>query len=78
MRETGRIIRCMAMGNINGKMAALIKENTQMIRNKERAFTNGMTEEFMMADGIMVNSIEWATSLTHLVQPKQANGKRDR
>jgi hypothetical protein len=60
MMVNGSIIKCMERVSSPGLMAADMKENTSMIKNKAEEFSSGLMAESTMVCGSMVNSMERA------------------
>lgn len=52
----GRIIICMAMGSIDGKMVEGMKEISKTIRNTDMVCITGLMVEYMKVIGHLVNS----------------------
>ena len=72
MKENGKIIKWMAMENLNGQMERYMKENIRWIKKKDKENSNGPMEEFKKVIGRMENNM----GMANFIIPKNNNGKK--
>jgi hypothetical protein len=75
LKANGSKIKCTEMANCSGKMARNIRVNSKMTRGKVMAYSPGEMVEFMMANGVMENSMAAVSSLKQREQGAQESGR---
>ena len=72
--EAGKIIKWKDLENIHGKMGGITSETMYKIKNMEKVFILGVTEENMMVIGIMEDNTDMAYTQTKMEYKKKEFG----
>lgn len=78
MKETGSIIKCMAMEKLNGQMVESMKDHIKMIKNMEKVFFIGLMVANILETGKMESNTEWENILFKMEIKKLENGLKER